>query len=382
MVFTPALVAVADDDGTTIVVPPNVTVIRVPVVCATQNGPIAGAQFAVSFSSGLTLASTPFVPSQTLASLFPSITPVTQKDGKSYFGIYTGNNNLDMVNGSLLLGHIVFNYSGNGSETFEVKELEMIRKIDNNNTSKESYDEVYKRTVVRGEAGDPDDPNKPGDPDDPGGVTVPPLQIGDPDVPLAELNDDDDDIVYAPFITGYDDGTVKPNGTLTRAELAKMLYNLLGEEETDFTASFTDVQDTHWAYDAVAFCQERGFMLGYPDGSFAPGRELTRAELSTTIARVKNLAAGTSNPFTDVGDHWAKESIGAMFAAGHILGYDDGTFRPDKNVTRAETVTIICRAEGRDTELYDTDKTFTDLADPGFWAYDSMMNAANGYNYH
>jgi len=187
-------------------------------------------------------------------------------------------------------------------------------------------------------------------------------------------------IVYAPFINGYPDNTVKPDGSMTRAELAQIVYNLYNNGERN-AASYPDVANNYWALNVIGFCQVQKYLIGYLDGTFRPEGTVSRAELSTLLVRVKNLALTSNNPFPDVGNHWGKEFIGAAYAGSLIIGYPDGTFRPDDPVTRAEAVTLICRAENRDEKLFDIKKRFVDL-NAGFWGYNYIMNAANGYNYN
>ena len=195
--------------------------------------------------------------------------------------------------------------------------------------------------------------------------------IDDNETPTAEA--------IPPFINGYPDGTVRPDGPLSRAELAQIIFNLYYRGGVLPSADYTDVTVGHWAFDAISYCQEVGYMIGYPDGSFGPGRMLTRAELSTVLVRINNIPLSSEYPFPDVEGHWAEEYIGAAYNAGYIEGYPDGTFRANNIVTRAEAVTMICRAENRDVTLYNTDKTFPDLY-ASFWGYNAMMHAANGYN--
>ena len=184
---------------------------------------------------------------------------------------------------------------------------------------------------------------------------------------------------YAPFISGYPDGTVLPDANLTRAELAQIIYNLYATDE-NYQADYSDMDASHWAYVAVGYCQDMGYMVGYPEGGFEPERLLTRAELSTAFARIKKLDLTADHDFIDVGSHWAVVYIGAVYQAGYIVGYPNGTFQPDNDITRAEAVTLICRADGRNEKLYDNVKTFTDI-DKNHWGYDYVMHAANGYNY-
>lgn len=186
-------------------------------------------------------------------------------------------------------------------------------------------------------------------------------------------------VFVPPFIGGYEDGTVRPQNSLTRAELAQIIYNLYADGEKDLVADYTDVTSAHWAFNAIAFCQENSYMIGYPDGSFKPSQAVTRAELSAAFAKLHNMTSATGTAFADTSGHWAEGFINAMFNANVVTGYPDKTFLPNNKITRAEAVTIICKAEGRETDKYETTKLFGDLSS-GFWAYNYMMNAANGYH--
>ena len=350
---------------TTVTVPAGSTQFRIALACTTTNGDFAGAQFAIRYTSGLVFEGFEIEPS-----ISASMTPSVMKDGKTYMGFFSGSNDLSPVDNTLILGYLVFEYSGSEPQSIEITELKLVRLIDSDNTDSEIFNETYSAVVERaaGAAGNGDETQTGSGP----GSSV--MQIGDIEVPLAEIN-----VVYVPFIHGYPDGTVRPDGQLTRAELAQIVSNLYSAGGSGFLSSFSDVTDGHWAYSAISFCRETGFMIGYPDGSFQPERHITRAELCTTLARIGEIPPQSQHPFPDVGDHWAKESIAASFAAELIIGYPDGSFRPDNPVTRAEAVAMICRAEGRNADLFSTDIEFPDI-DDSYWDYSYIMNAVNGYS--
>ena len=179
-----------------------------------------------------------------------------------------------------------------------------------------------------------------------------------------------------PYVTGYADGTMKPNNPITRAEFAAILSNLYNDGEVLHDTTMPDVQ-THWARSFVAFAEASGFVGGYPDGTFRPDQPITRAEVATVLAQVKNLSDNTDDGrLSDISNHWAKNFILALVNAGAVSGYPDGTYKPDSPITRAEMIVIINRLEQRSG--FKTDKTFSDLS-PDFWAYDDVMNAANGF---
>ena len=129
-------------------------------------------------------------------------------------------------------------------------------------------------------------------------------------------------------------------------------------------------------------------LKGYPDGTFKPNAPITRAELAVVLTRLSvlvQLSADVSpKTFSDVKGHWAESEIKTAADNGWIAGYDDGTFRPDNSITRAETVTMVNRMLGRNPEtLSNTEgmRTFSDNMNPGAWYYVAIQEAANGHEY-
>ena len=130
-------------------------------------------------------------------------------------------------------------------------------------------------------------------------------------------------------------------------------------------------------------------MTGYPDGTFRPDAPITRAEFATIACRFEELTAGKAT-FSDVPDsYWGAKYINFAAARGWVTGYPDGTFGPQKNITRAEVVTITCRLLERKADrefvkahLNEMPRTFTDLpTEKSHWAYWSIVEAANGHDY-
>ncbi|MCL2163404.1 MAG: S-layer homology domain-containing protein [Oscillospiraceae bacterium] len=368
----------------TIVVPSGTTDFKTEVVLTTRGGPVAGVQFAIQCSEGLEFVGFEMADSVKSASM----TPTVEKDEKTYIGFYSSNNDFVLgLDNNLVIGDFLLKYTGSNTETIVVSEVKLVRVIDKDTTN-EVYEDSITYTFLR-QAPTPTKPTPLPSGQVPSasnsgtvdywtyGNGPTPVQIGDLDVPLGDLYGDKKG--FPPFINGFPDGTVQPDSIVTREQYAQIIYNLYAGGKTGMAANYSDVNDSSWSYNAVAFCQENDYMIGYPDGSFMPGQALTRAELSTSVARIKGLKMNPDHPFTDVGDHWGGEYIGAMYAAGYISGYPDGTFAPDNFITRAETVTILCRSEGRDYNLFDTGKTFSDL-DESHWAYRYVMHAANGYS--
>lgn len=199
-----------------------------------------------------------------------------------------------------------------------------------------------------------------------------------------EIKGDD----HKTYIFGYPDGSVRPNGSITRAEAAAMLARLLNIEAIGSAAKpqFTDT-DSSWYNKAINAVVFRGIMKGYPDGRFRPNAPITRAEFTQMISTIDNKPYGVA-PFADVPGHWAERAIGSEYQAKRITGYPDGLFRPDANITRAEAAVILNKIFER---KYDNlsllkcknpqmIKRFTDL-DETFWGWNDMVEATNTHEY-
>ena len=191
---------------------------------------------------------------------------------------------------------------------------------------------------------------------------------------------------HSAYISGYPDGTVGPDKTITRAEAATMFYNLLADKTGDAKA-FTDVPANQWYAKAVMTLAGKGVISGYPDGTFKPDASITRAEFVTMAMNFANAEKGTACSFPDVPQNmWYYGAIAGATQNGWISGYPDGTFGPDRYITRAEVTSVINRMENRAADMsfmmdhLDELRTFSDLSF-GHWAYGSMMEAANGHDY-
>ncbi len=149
------------------------------------------------------------------------------------------------------------------------------------------------------------------------------------------------------LISGYEDGTFKPNNSVTRAEFILMLNKALGLTEKG-EVNFSDVKEGSWFYDAVAVAVKAGYCFGYTDGTFKPNATITRAEASVMIALAKGLDKNESaaDKFSDATNIpvWAKGYVGAVVGAGYMSGRPDNTFDPAKTITRAEAVSSLDRA--------------------------------------
>ena len=201
----------------------------------------------------------------------------------------------------------------------------------------------------------------------------------------AELNRDD----HYTFLVGYTDGTFGPERNMTRAEVTTMFARLLTEQiEADktYANTFNDVPKSHWAADYIGYMQQYGIITGYPDGSFRPDAPVARAEFAAIASRFEKLTEGTKS-FSDVpASYWAAKYINFAATRGWVNGYTDGTFRPQNPITRAEVAAVTCRLLERtaDQEYIrshpDQLRTFHDMTE-SHWAYWYVMEAANGHDY-
>ena len=202
---------------------------------------------------------------------------------------------------------------------------------------------------------------------------------------VAELNRTD----HFAFLVGYADGTFGPKRNMTRAEVTTMFARLLTEQiEADKTYSntFSDVPKGYWAANYIGYMQQFGIITGYSDGSFRPDAPVTRAEFAAIASRFEKLTEG-SKSFTDVPDtYWAARYINFAATRGWVTGYSDGTFKPEHSITRAEVAAVTCRLLERSADqsyirshLKEL-RTFADITE-SHWAYWYAMEAANGHDY-
>ena len=201
----------------------------------------------------------------------------------------------------------------------------------------------------------------------------------------AELNRTD----HFAFLVGYADDTFGPERNMTRAEVTTMFARLLTEQiEADKTYSntFSDVPKGYWAANYIGYMQQFGIITGYSDGSFRPDAPVTRAEFAAIASRFEKLTEG-SKSFTDVSDtYWAARYINFAATRGWVTGYSDGTFKPENTITRAEVAAVTCRLLERSADqtyirshLKEL-RTFSDVTE-SHWAYWYAMEAANGHDY-
>ena len=229
---------------------------------------------------------------------------------------------------------------------------------------------VYIKKSTGGSSGTIDSPNKP--------TTK---------APALTLNTED----HFAFINGYPDGSVQPEGNVTRAETAAILYRIMGDACQSYyktnSSSYSDVARGDWYNTYVATLENAGVIVDTrTNGKFRPNDAITRAELASMIAQFAGLESASAAKFNDVGSrYWAAEEIAIAAKMGWINGYPDGSFRPDRNVTRAELMAMVNRALGRTPksagDLLSGMKTWRDNANVNAWYYLDVQEATNDHTY-
>ena len=229
---------------------------------------------------------------------------------------------------------------------------------------------VYIKKSTGGGSGTIDSPNKP-----------------TKKAPALTLNTDD----HFAFINGYPDGSVQPEGNVTRAETAAILYRIMGDACQSYyktnSSSYSDVARGDWYNTYVATLENAGVIVDTrTNGKFRPNDAITRAELASMIAQFAGLESASAAKFNDVGSrYWAAEEIAIAAKMGWINGYPDGSFRPDRNVTRAELMAMVNRALGRtpksEDDLLSGMKTWRDNANVNAWYYLDVQEATNDHTY-
>ena len=203
----------------------------------------------------------------------------------------------------------------------------------------------------------------------------------DPDKP--ELNTEDH---YA-YIVGYEDGSVQPEGDITRAEVATIFFRLLTDESRDEfwsqTNDYTDVPADAWYNNAVSTLSNAGIIDGYEDGTFKPDGNITRAEFATIAVRFFEATYDGGDLFSDIAGHWAQDYINEAANAGIVDGYPDGTFGPQKLITRAEAMTMVNRTIDRhphEDHLLADMIVWPDNPETA-WYYEQVQEATNSHEY-
>ncbi|GAA3405212.1 hypothetical protein GCM10020370_27420 [Paenibacillus hodogayensis] len=177
------------------------------------------------------------------------------------------------------------------------------------------------------------------------------------------------------YIQGYEDHTFRPNGFITRAETAAIIARIAGDKAASASVSYTDVSAGHWAATAIATATNLTIMTGYEDKSFKPNQAVTRAEMAKALLPLLKTDRGAASvSFSDMKGHWAADAVARLKAAGVLNGYEDGTFRPDGQLTRAEAVTMINGILGVAPHK-DQQPIWKDVKSD-FWAYGAIQAAS------
>ena len=224
-------------------------------------------------------------------------------------------------------------------------------------------------------------PIDPGDDDDDGD------DGGDGEFVPKWLNIDDH---YA-YIIGYEDGTVRPQGNITRAEVATIFFRLLTDEVRaeywSTVSGYTDVKAGDWYNNAISTLSDLGIITGYEDGTFRPNASISRAEFVTIATRFFDYAAEYEGAFSDVSYlSWYADFVQAAVDMGLVNGYENGTFRPNASITRAEAVAIVNRVLLRRPDAdhllpWSVMNTFSDNVLESAWYYEDIQEATNSHDY-
>jgi len=190
------------------------------------------------------------------------------------------------------------------------------------------------------------------------------------------------------YLFGFPDGTIRPDNNITREEVATIFFRLLTIETRNRyrtrAHTFLDVSTDRWSVESIATMQNTGVLFGRDDGTFDPVAPITRAEFSAIAMRFDRISANYTHGFSDIAGHWAEQMIAAASQRGWITGYPDGTFRPDQPITRAEAATLINRVLGRQVDqvgLYaPIVPNFTDLS-VTHWAYFDIIEATVSHTF-
>lgn len=194
---------------------------------------------------------------------------------------------------------------------------------------------------------------------------------------------------HTAYIIGFVDGTVKPLANITRSEVAAIFYRLLSDEEREkyktTTNNFADVDQSAWYNTPASTMAAMGIIGGYPDGLFHGTDNITRAEFAAICARFDKNTENTKADFSDISGHWAELDIAIAANNGWIMGYPDGTFRPNQTITRAEAMALINRVLARIPEspqdLLDDMKTWPDNMNTDKWYYIPVQEATNSHDF-
>ncbi|MFR4162084.1 MAG: ZmpA/ZmpB/ZmpC family metallo-endopeptidase [Paraclostridium sordellii] len=188
-------------------------------------------------------------------------------------------------------------------------------------------------------------------------------------------------IKHNKYINGYPDNTFRQENKITRGEIATMLSRIIldGKQVPITENKFNDISNDYWAKNEVNYLASKGLFNGYEDGTFRPENPITRAEVATILVRSNSdIKQKLKKVFPDIDDsHWASKYIEKAAELGYMLGYEDGSFKPDQVITRGETVVTLNRIYRNPCNLKETNNSkilFTDL-DKNNWAYNDIVKA-------
>lgn len=198
-----------------------------------------------------------------------------------------------------------------------------------------------------------------------------------------ELNKED----HIAYVSGYPDGTVKPNNLITREEVATIFFCLLTDESrADYITEYNpypDVASDRWSFYAITTLTNGGIMTGRNDGTFDPGAYITRGEFAVVAAQFSDAQYSGPDQFSDISSHWARSYINRAAYEGWTTGYPDGTYGPDQYITRAEVMALLNEVLERSPNaeyMLDDMKVWPDNPETA-WFYADVQEATNSHSY-
>ena len=223
------------------------------------------------------------------------------------------------------------------------------------------------------------------------------VELDDPQVPTGDANrrppvsDTVRELLetgeHIRYINGYPDGTVRPDSNMNRAEAAAIFWRLMrnADKHVPVPNRFADIDGSEWYAQAVNYLADAGILTGYADGTFGPERSITRSEFAALISRFTEPGSTAANPFADVpAGHWAHDYVATAYQKGWIHGYPDQSFRPESAITRGEIIKIVNYMLGRGIQAQDVPEAlrsmYTDLP-MSHWAFAEVLEASTAHDY-
>lgn len=187
------------------------------------------------------------------------------------------------------------------------------------------------------------------------------------------------------YLFGYEDNTIKPEGNITREEASAILDRITPDKVTTRRKFiYPDVETNRWSYENINNLSNKGGIKGYPDGRFLPSNNITRAEAATILVRLENAnLSHKENLPKELEGHWAEKDLMISINKGWLKGYEDGTLKPDREITRAEFVTLVNRILDRkviEENILSEIREFKDL-EKSKWYYEDIVEATNSHSY-